>query len=91
MYKFRLHEHPDYGWQPRLNEKQFISILTNLSAIKIKGTYAPEGIGFLDEVKLESASRGVAGKPALWVESCACPAGKNFKIQVMNKYLNLRL
>ncbi|CAG9855706.1 unnamed protein product [Phyllotreta striolata] len=75
VYKFRLHEHSDYGWQPRLNEKQFISILTNLTAIKIKGTYAPDGMGFLDELKLESASRGVAGKPALWVESCACPTG----------------
>ncbi|XP_057672531.1 laminin subunit gamma-1-like [Diorhabda carinulata] len=75
VYKFRLHEHPDYGWQPRLPSRSFISILTNLTAIKIKGTYAPEGVGFLDEVKLETASRGVAGKPALWVESCACPTG----------------
>ncbi|XP_050515179.1 laminin subunit gamma-1-like [Diabrotica virgifera virgifera] len=75
VYKFRLHEHPNYGWQPRLPSRSFISILTNLTAIKIKGTYAPEGVGFLDEVKLETASRGVAGKPALWVESCACPTG----------------
>lgn len=75
MYKFRLHEHSNYGWQPRLSAQSFISILTNLTAIKIRGTYAPEGVGFLDDVKLETALRGVAGEPALWVESCNCPPG----------------
>ncbi|KAG5872836.1 hypothetical protein JTB14_008163 [Gonioctena quinquepunctata] len=75
FYKFRLHEHPDYGWQPRLSARSFISILTNLTAIKIKGTYAPEGVGYIDDVKLETASRGVAGSPALWVEACECPPG----------------
>ncbi|KAJ8928497.1 hypothetical protein NQ314_018944, partial [Rhamnusium bicolor] len=30
---------------------------------------------FLDNVKLQTASRGVAGLPALWVESCDCPIG----------------
>lgn len=75
-YSFRLHEHPDYGWQPRLSSTQFIAVLANLTAIKIKGTYSPHGTGQLDEVKLETAARGVAGEPALWVESCDCPTGK---------------
>ncbi|VEN35194.1 unnamed protein product, partial [Callosobruchus maculatus] len=75
VYKFRLHEHPDYGWQPRLAPDAFISILTNLTAIKIRGTYSPQGVGFLDNVVLETATRGVAGKPALWVEACECPTG----------------
>ncbi|CAH0546889.1 unnamed protein product [Brassicogethes aeneus] len=74
-YKFRLHEHPDFGWQPRLSAIAFISILTNLTAIRIKGTYSPQGVGFLDDVKLETASRGVAGVPAKWVELCKCPDG----------------
>ncbi|RZC40648.1 laminin subunit gamma-1, partial [Asbolus verrucosus] len=74
-YSFRLHEHPNYGWQPRLSARAFMSILTNLTALKIRATYAPRGIGFLDDVQLETASRGVAGKPALWVENCECPDG----------------
>ncbi|CAG9761693.1 unnamed protein product [Ceutorhynchus assimilis] len=74
-YKFRLHEHPDFQWQPRLTSREFISILTNLTAIKIRGTYSPQGVGFLDDVKLETASRGAAGLPALWMEFCDCPAG----------------
>ncbi|ENN81832.1 hypothetical protein YQE_01771, partial [Dendroctonus ponderosae] len=74
-YRFRLHEHPDYGWQPRLTSRSFISLLTNLTAIKIKGTFTPKGVGFLDDIKLETASRGVAGKSALWIELCECPTG----------------
>ncbi|KAG5898178.1 hypothetical protein JTB14_013222 [Gonioctena quinquepunctata] len=74
-FSFRLHEHPDYGWQPRLTPRAFMSLLTNLTDIKIKGIYNVRGEGFLDEVKLETASRGVAGEPALWVESCDCPTG----------------
>lgn len=50
-----------------------------MTAIKIRGTYAPGGVGFLDDVKLDTALRGVAGEPALWVESCTCPSG-NTKI-----------
>ncbi|KAJ8928617.1 hypothetical protein NQ314_018796 [Rhamnusium bicolor] len=50
-------------------------MLTNLTAIKIKGTYVPQGVGYIDDVKLETAARGVAGQPALWMESCACPTG----------------
>ncbi|ERL87466.1 hypothetical protein D910_04858 [Dendroctonus ponderosae] len=73
IFKFRLHEHPDFQWQPRLNSRDFISILTNLTAIKIRGTYCPKGVGFLDDVKLETAARGAAGSPALWLEFCECP------------------
>ncbi|KAF5273327.1 hypothetical protein FQR65_LT04750 [Abscondita terminalis] len=74
-YKFRLHEHPNYGWQPRLPPRAFISILTNLTAIRIRGTYTGQGVGFLDNVKLETATRGGAGYPALWIEHCECPTG----------------
>ncbi|XP_065226711.1 laminin subunit gamma-1 [Planococcus citri] len=73
LYKFKLHENPDYGWQPRLSSREFITLLSNLTAIKIKGTYTPQGVGFLDDVSLESARRGAAGTPAPWVETCTCP------------------
>ena len=42
-YRFRLHEHPAYGWNPRLTAHDFMNILSNLTAIKIKATYTPEG------------------------------------------------
>lgn len=74
-FSFRFHEHPDYGWQPTLTSTNFISILTNVTAIKIKGTYTPAGSGFLDNVKLSTALRGVAGQAAQWIESCDCPTG----------------
>nr|XP_022904333.1 laminin subunit gamma-1 isoform X1 [Onthophagus taurus] len=74
-YKFRLHQDPKFGWQPKHSARAFVSILTNLTAIKIRGTYTPGGVGFLDNFRLETASRGVAGKPANWVEQCECPEG----------------
>ncbi|CAI6348984.1 unnamed protein product [Macrosiphum euphorbiae] len=75
MYKFRLHENPDYGWQPRLSARDFFSVLSNLTAIKIRGTYSDRGVGFLDDVSLQTARRGAPGLPANWVEMCTCPEG----------------
>lgn len=43
MYKFRLHESPDYGWQPRLSSRDFFSVLSNLTSIKVRGTYSERG------------------------------------------------
>ncbi|XP_066585793.1 laminin subunit gamma-1 [Prorops nasuta] len=74
-YKFRLHEHSEYGWQPRLSSRAFMSILSNLTAIKIRGTYTHQGKGFLDDVRLETAQRGAAGESADWVEHCQCSHG----------------
>ncbi|UYV66192.1 LAMC3 [Cordylochernes scorpioides] len=42
-YKFRFHEDPLYGWNPRLSSPDFISVLSNITAIKIKATYVPMG------------------------------------------------
>lgn len=56
-----------------------MSILTNLTAIKIRGTYVAKGVGFLDNVKLNTAIRGVGGEPAHWVEYCECPDGNKHK------------
>ncbi|XP_017769170.1 PREDICTED: laminin subunit gamma-1-like [Nicrophorus vespilloides] len=74
-YSFRLHENQIYGWSPRLSARGFMSILTQLTAIKIRATYSPGGVGYLDYAKLETASRGVAGRSAHWVEQCRCPQG----------------
>ncbi|KAL1130902.1 hypothetical protein AAG570_012143, partial [Ranatra chinensis] len=74
-YIFKLHEHPDYGWQPTLPARKFMSLLSNLTAIKIRGTFTPKGVGFLDDVKLTTARRGSVGPPANWIERCSCPDG----------------
>ncbi|KAK8729191.1 hypothetical protein OTU49_008671 [Cherax quadricarinatus] len=74
-YKFRLHENSQFGWSPRLASRDFISLLSNLTAIKIRGTYTYEGRGFLDDIKLDTARRGVFGVMASWIEMCTCPEG----------------
>ncbi|CAB3367583.1 Hypothetical predicted protein [Cloeon dipterum] len=74
-YTFRLHEESEYGWQPRLPAREFMRILSNLTAIKIRGTYTLDGVGFLKDFKLQTARRDTAGKPANWIEMCTCPEG----------------
>ncbi|OWF54908.1 laminin subunit gamma-1-like [Mizuhopecten yessoensis] len=75
-YRFRLHQHPNYQWTPRLQPRDFIAILSNLTAIKIRATYSDGGVGFLDNVRLDTASLGSnGGEEAPWVEQCTCPEG----------------
>ncbi len=68
-YSFRLHENPEFGWSPRLSSKDFIAILANVEAIRIRGTYVNLGSGVLDEVRLGSAEIGGSGPPATWIET----------------------
>lgn len=42
-YRFRLNENLNYQWTPRLKAQDFIAILSNLTAIKIRATYSAEG------------------------------------------------
>ncbi|KAH7979957.1 hypothetical protein HPB49_012193 [Dermacentor silvarum] len=75
-YRFRLHEDPRYGWNPTLSSREFISILSNLTAIRIRATYVPRGTGFIDNIQLQSAQRSAYGtEAATWVEMCNCPEG----------------
>ncbi|KAH3798034.1 laminin subunit gamma-1-like [Dreissena polymorpha] len=75
-FRFRLNELPEYQWHPRLTAETFISILANITAIKIRGTYNNEGVGFIDDIQLDTARRGFNGEAeAKWVESCTCPEG----------------
>lgn len=74
-YSFRLHESSEYSWQPSQSSRGFMSILSNLTAIKIRGTYSTKGEAFLDDVELQTAYRGSAGRPANWIEQCTCPEG----------------
>ncbi|KAG1663944.1 Laminin subunit gamma-1 [Nymphon striatum] len=74
-YIFKLDENPQFGWNPRLTSEEFSSILSNLTAIKIKASYAPHGAGFLDSVVLESGQRSELGQSATWIEMCTCAEG----------------
>ncbi|XP_077506239.1 laminin subunit gamma-1 isoform X2 [Amblyomma americanum] len=75
-YRFRLHEDPRYGWNPTLSSREFISILSNLTAIRIRATYVARGTGFIDNIQLQSAQPSPYGsEAATWVEMCTCPEG----------------
>ncbi|XP_073704726.1 laminin subunit gamma-2 [Garra rufa] len=73
-YTFKLDEQPGSKWKPQLSSTEFQKLLSNLTAIKIRGTFGENGRGYLDDVSLVSASLG-SGTPAVWVEKCSCPAG----------------
>ena len=75
-YRFKLHEDPSaYGWSPRLRAKDFISVLANLTAIKIRATYTRDGTGYIDDVRLDTAKQMSGGSRATGVEMCTCPEG----------------
>ncbi|XP_035684796.1 laminin subunit gamma-1-like isoform X3 [Branchiostoma floridae] len=74
-YSFRLHEDPSLGWNQRLTSFDFNRLLSNLTSVKIRGTYTDRGRGFLDDVRLNTAVRSGAQPAASWVEVCECPEG----------------
>ena len=74
-YTFRLHENEEFSWTPSgMNSMAFMSILSNITSLRIRGSYVTEGTGFLDNFKMNSAQRGSSGEPARWIERCQCPA-----------------
>ncbi|NXK97012.1 LAMC2 protein, partial [Formicarius rufipectus] len=72
-YTFRLDEHPNSKWSPRLNHFEFRRLLGNLTALWIRATFGEYSTGYVDNVTLVSARPG-PGVPAPWVELCECPA-----------------
>ncbi|XP_009953426.1 PREDICTED: laminin subunit gamma-2 [Leptosomus discolor] len=73
-YTFRLDEHLNSKWSPRLNHFEYRRLLGNLTALWIRATFGEYSTGYIDNVTLVSA-QPVAGVLAPWVERCECPAG----------------
>uniref|UniRef100_A0A914HV37 Laminin-like protein lam-2 n=1 Tax=Globodera rostochiensis TaxID=31243 RepID=A0A914HV37_GLORO len=75
-YRFRVHFHPSLQWSPSLRETDFIAVLSNVSAFKIRGTFSRGDVGYLYNFTVQSAHsipNGAVSEPANWVEQCKCP------------------
>ena len=44
LYRFRLSEHESYRWTPRLSVGDFVRLLSNVTAVKIRARYSARGI-----------------------------------------------
>ena len=75
QYTFTLHENPEFGWTPSLTTADFMAVLSNIKSIKVRGTYVPSGMGFMDDFQMDSAELRGSGAPAIYVEKCQCPNG----------------
>ena len=73
QYTFKLHEHPNFGWSPRLSPSQLNELLSDIVEIRIRATYSKEGVGVIDDVELESAAHREGEKLVTHVEKCDCP------------------
>ncbi|KAI3421145.1 Laminin B (Domain IV) [Globodera pallida] len=80
-YRFRIHADPRLQWSPASHEVDFISVLSNLSEIRIKGTFSRGDVGFMSQFSMGSATDvfeldndGIPRGRTDWVERCVCPS-----------------
>ena len=50
-------------------------LLSNLTALKIRGVYGVNNFGSISHVRLESARQLEYNQRANWIETCDCPPG----------------
>lgn len=81
-FAFKLNQHS--GWMPSMNANDFQRLLSNLSSIKIRASYAPSTRAILSNISMGSAKLLTQAtliesskelQPALFVELCSCPIG----------------
>uniref|UniRef100_A0AC35TKI7 Laminin EGF-like domain-containing protein n=1 Tax=Rhabditophanes sp. KR3021 TaxID=114890 RepID=A0AC35TKI7_9BILA len=78
VYSFRLHPNYEYQWSPRLNEFDFISFLSNITSIRIRGTFGPNDVAYFSNCSLGSATMSLSESNAVpvgYIETCSCPEG----------------
>ncbi|KAG9483072.1 hypothetical protein GDO78_009164 [Eleutherodactylus coqui] len=73
-YTFRLDELSFSPWNPKMSHFDFRRLLSNVTALRIRGTYGEYSTGYLQSVTLVSAHPGPEDS-APWVEKCECPVG----------------
>ncbi|XP_069837240.1 laminin subunit gamma-2 [Dendropsophus ebraccatus] len=73
-YTFRLDELAFSPWTPKISHFDFRRLLSNVTSLRIRGTYGEYSTGYLQSVTLVSAHPG-PGDAAPWVERCDCPVG----------------
>ncbi|RNA21261.1 Laminin subunit gamma-1 [Brachionus plicatilis] len=67
------------NWMPQLTSRDFQRLLTNVSSIKIRASYAPNSIAVLGNIEMTTAkpyNEKTSNQPtALFIEECTCPSG----------------
>ncbi|XP_038046444.1 laminin subunit gamma-1-like [Patiria miniata] len=76
-YTFRLREEEELGWVQRPSSFDFQRLLTNLTAIMIRATYADGAQGIIDNFDFPTVRRAVGpgAERVDFVELCQCPVG----------------
>ena len=67
------------NWMPQLSSRDFQRLLTNISSIKIRASYAPYSVTVLSKIEMVTArtyNEKTSDLPmARFVEECSCPIG----------------
>ncbi|XP_022105755.1 laminin subunit gamma-1-like [Acanthaster planci] len=76
-YTFKLREEDELGWVQRPSAFDLQRLLSNLTAVMIRATYAEEAQGIIDNFDFPTVRRAVGpgAERVDFVELCQCPVG----------------